>query len=286
MRYLLLGTGLLGSALAGQLATRGTPFVALDHAAIDAGGGIAKAASAHVRRGDVVVNAAALTAVDACEDREAEAMEVNGEEPGRLARACLDRGALLVHISTDTVLDVTNVYAKSKALGEQRVREVAGDAALVVRVSTVFGPHSKKVDFVRFVLNTLRKGEEVKAVTDMICSPTYTHDAARAIVAAAEGGAAATAGSDDLDAPDAPAGASRARGVHAFVNEPSMSRYAFALAIQQTWAQPGVVRGVPMSEIPFKAKRPKDTTMRSTLDRWHRPMPLADCLRDYRALWS
>lgn len=264
MRYVILGTGLLGSALAGHLTARGTPFVALDHAAIDAGGGIAKAASAHVARGDVVVNAAALTAVDACEEREAEAMEVNGEEPGRLARACLDRGALLVHVSTDTVLDVTNVYAKSKALGEQRVREAAGGEALVVRVSTVFGPHAKKVDFVRFVLNTLRKGEEVKAVTDMICSPTYTLDAAPALVAAAEGGA---------------------RGVHAFVNEPSMSRHAFALAIQRAWNEPGLVRGVPMSEIPFKAKRPKDTTMHATLDRWHKPMALDACLADYRARW-
>lgn len=265
MRYVILGTGLLGSALSGHLTLRGTPLVSLDHASMDAAGGISRAASGHVQRGDVVVNAAALTAVDACEDREAEAMEVNGEEPGRLARLCLDRGALLVHVSTDTVLDVTNVYAKSKALGERRVNEVAGDAALIVRVSTVFGPHPKKVDFVRFVLNTLRKGEEVKAVTDMICSPTYTRDAAPAIAAAAEGGA---------------------RGLHAFVNEPSMSRHAFALAIQRAWEEPGRVRGVPMSEIPFKAKRPKDTTMHSTLDRWHKPMPLQACLAEYRALWA
>lgn len=264
-RVVVLGTGLLGSALVEHLAARGTPHVALDHAALDAGGGIARAAASVMREGDLVVNAAAMTGVDACEDRRDEAMRVNGTEPGALAAACVERGAQLVHVSTDSVLDVTNVYAESKALGERLVREAAGDAALIVRVSTVFAPHPRRSDFVRFVVETLRAKGEVSAATDMVSSPTYAIDAARAILAAADGGA---------------------RGTHAFVNEPSIARDAYARRIQATWGAPGVVRGVPMDSFKFKARRPRDTSMRSTLDAWHEPMTLQQCLDDYRARWS
>lgn len=265
MRFVVLGTGLVGSALVEHLAARGPPHVVLDHAALSAGGGLARAATAVLRRGDIVLNAAALTNVDACEDRIDEAMEVNGREPGRLAAACVERGATLVHVSTDSVLDVTNVYAKSKALGESLVEKAAGDAALIVRISTVFAPHPRRRDFVRFVVETLREKREVAAVTDMVGSPTYAHDAARALVAAAEGGA---------------------RGTHAFVNEPSLSRYEFALRIQEVWGAPGVVKPVQMDEMKFKAPRPRDTSMRSTLDAYAKPMTLGACLADYRARWS
>lgn len=264
MRFVVLGTGLLGEALAHLLSERRVPHVSLDHAAIDAAGGIAKAAAGAMRAGDVVVNAAAITGVDWCEDHRAEAMEVNGEQPGHLARACAAAGAHLVHVSTDTVLDVTNVYAESKALGEARVKEAVGDDALILRISTVFGPHARRTDFVRFVVNTLRQKGEATAITDMICSPTYTLDAARAIAAAAQ---------DKL------------RGTHAFVNEPSISRYDFARAIQATWGAPGVVKGVRMDEFPFKARRPRDTTMHATLGSVYTPMTLQACLDDYRARW-
>ena len=211
------------------------------------------------------MNAAAMTNLDRCEEREAEAMEVNGEEPGRLARLCRERGALLVHVSTDGVLEPVNVYSRSKVLGERRVVEGGAGDALIVRISTVFGPHERRDDFVRFVVRTLREGKEVRAISDMICSPTYTLDAARAILAAAEGGA---------------------RGVHAFVNEPSISRYEFARAIAQAWGVDGAIRPVRMDEFTgFKAKRPRDTSMQATLGAWHKPMSLVACLADYRTFW-
>lgn len=261
MRLVVLGTGLLGSAL---LRERPDARV-LDHAAFDAAGGISRAAANVVRRDDLVVNAAAMTNLDRCEARPEEANEVNGEEPGRLARLCHERGALLAHVSTDGVLDPVNVYSRSKVLGEKRVLDEASGDALIVRISTVFGPHEKRDDFVRFVVRTLREGKEVRAISDMICSPTYTLDAARAILSAAEGGA---------------------RGVHAFVNEPSISRYDFARAIAQAWGVEGAIRPVRMDEFTgFKAPRPRDTSMQATLDRWHKPMRLGACLADYRARW-
>lgn len=261
-RFVILGDGLLGAAVAEHLARRGTPHVVLDHAAVDAAGSITQAAAPHTAAGDVVVNAAAMTNLDECEVRASEAMEVNGHEPGRLAALCVRRGATLVHVSTDTVLDVTNVYAKSKALAERVVTEAAGDRALIVRVSTLFAPHPRRTDFVRFVLKSLHEKGEVKAAVDMICSPTYAVDAARAMVAAVHGGA---------------------RGTHQFVNEPRISRFDFALWIQRSWGAPGVVHRVRLDDLPLKAPRARDTSMRSTLDAWHAPLGLDACFHDYRA---
>lgn len=261
MRCVVLGTGLVGAAVDAELAARGIERIVLSHAKMQQS--ISLAAERHVRAGDVVVNAAAMTGVDACEDRAEEAIRVNGEEPGLLARLCRERGARLVHLSTDAVLDVTNVYARSKALGEERVRAAMPDA-LVLRIAWVFGPHPKRSDFVRFVVTSLREKGMVDAATDMVGSPTYTLDAARAIVHAAEGGVT---------------------GVHAFVNEPSISRHDLALRIQRAWDAPGEVRGVRMEHFSFRARRPRDTSMRATLDAWHRPMTLDACLADYRARW-
>lgn len=234
----------------------------IDHATMDAAGGIAQAASAVVAGGDLVVNAAAMTNLDRCEEERDLAFHVNGEQPGALARLCHDKGARLVHVSTDGVLDPVNVYSQSKVLGERRVKEEAGEDALIVRISTVFGMHDKREDFVRFVVRTLRAGGEVNAIVDMICSPTYTADAARAILAAAAGGA---------------------RGTHAFVNEPSISRHAFAVMSAEAWGlDPAKVRGIRMDDFQgFKAPRPRDTSMPATLGQWHAPMPLRACLADY-----
>jgi len=265
VRVVVLGTGLLGDALLKELAHRGHPHASLDHAAFDATGSISKAAARLVQRGDLVINAAAMTNLDACEERRAEAMEVNGEEPGRLATLARERGAKLLHVSTDNVLDVVNVYAEAKALGEKRVREALGDEALIVRVSTVFGPHPRRVDFVRFVVSALREKGEVTAITDMLSSPTYTPDAARALLAAGLGGA---------------------KGTHAFVNEPCISRYDWALDIQRAWGAPGVVKGAKMDDFKgWKARRPKGAILHPTLGAWHEPMPLAECMREYKALW-
>lgn len=259
-RFVILGTGLLGWSLARRLSEAATPHLALGHEEIDAAGGLAQAARRNLREGDVLVNAAALTNVDACEDREEEAMRVNGEAPGELARVCRAAGARLVHASTDAVLDVTNVYARSKALGEARVREAAGDDALIVRVSTTFAPHPARADFVRWLLRTLREKGRADVLVDMVSSPTYGPDAAQAIVAAAQKGAG---------------------GTHQFTNHPGLSRYEFARMIQAEWGVPGEIRPARMDEFKgFRARRPRDTSMRSTMDRYHKSMPLDACLRD------
>jgi dTDP-4-dehydrorhamnose reductase len=153
---------------------------------------------------DVLVNAAAFTAVDRCESEEALALRVNGEAPGRLAAHCAEQDVQLVHVSTDYVFDggatvpypetaptaPRTVYGRSKLAGEERVFEAMPDA-IVIRTSWVYGPGR---NFVAAILNqaALRRSGEVEGplhvVDDQFGSPTYAGDLARCIIALLECG--------------------------------------------------------------------------------------------------
>ena len=138
---------------------------------------------------DVLINAAALTNVDYCEDHRAEAMRLNAEAPRVLAEICRAKNRRFIHISTDYVFDgkkrepyteedqarAISVYGESKREGELRVLEANG-RALVIRVSWVFGPD--RPSFVDGILNKARTQGEVRAVADKFSTPTYTHDIA------------------------------------------------------------------------------------------------------------
>src|SRR4029077_6248609 len=101
---------------------------------------------------DVLINAAAFTNVDLCETERDRAFTINGEAPGIVAEICRERGAKLIHFSTDYVFDgekrapyteedeakPINVYGESKLAGEKNVLAADG-GHLVVRVSWVFG---------------------------------------------------------------------------------------------------------------------------------------------------
>jgi dTDP-4-dehydrorhamnose reductase len=139
---------------------------------------------------DVLINAAALTNVDYCEDHRAEAMRLNAEAPRVLAEICREKQSRFVHASTDYVFDgekrepyteedpanAISVYGESKRAGELEVLE-ANDRALVIRVSWVFGPD--RPSFVDAILKKARTEEQVSAVADKYSTPTYTPDIAR-----------------------------------------------------------------------------------------------------------
>ena len=138
---------------------------------------------------DLLINAAALTNVDYCENHLAEAMRANAEAPRLMADICRQRGARFVHLSTDYVFDgqkhepyteedepnPISVYGQSKHEGEKQVLAV-NPAALVLRVSWVFGPD--RPSFVDAILEKARHQEEVSAVADKFSTPTYTRDIA------------------------------------------------------------------------------------------------------------
>lgn len=142
---------------------------------------------------DVLINAAALTNVDYCEDHRAEAMQLNAEAPRVLAGICREKGSRLIHVSTDYVFDgearapyaeddpaePISVYGESKRAGEIEVLS-ADDRALVLRVSWVFGPD--RPSFVDAILKKARTESEVAAVADKFSTPTYTLDIARMLI--------------------------------------------------------------------------------------------------------
>ena len=118
---------------------------------------------------DLLINAAALTNVDYCEDHRAEAMRLNAEAPRVRAAMGREKARRVLHVSTAYVFDGT------KRQGELRVLET-NSRALVIRVSWVFGPD--RPSFVDAILNKARTEDQVAAVADKFSTPTYTQDIA------------------------------------------------------------------------------------------------------------
>jgi dTDP-4-dehydrorhamnose reductase len=148
---------------------------------------------------EVVVNCAAWTAVDACEEEPERAHRVNALAPWWLARACRTVGARLVHVSTDYVfggdaprrpdgtvrgwtefdaVDPRSVYGRSKAAGEQLVRATLREHH-IVRTAWVCGAYGR--NFVTTMLELADRGGPVRVVDDQYGSPTFTADLAVAL---------------------------------------------------------------------------------------------------------
>src|SRR5438309_9411450 len=141
-------------------------------------------------RFDVLINAGVFTNVDLCETERDRAFMVNGEAPGIVAEICREKGAKLIHFSTDYVFDgekrapyteedeakPISVYGASKLAGEKNVLAADG-GHLVVRVSWVFGPD--RPSFVDSMVKHAQENEKVDAISDKFSTPPYTHDIAR-----------------------------------------------------------------------------------------------------------
>jgi dTDP-4-dehydrorhamnose reductase len=138
---------------------------------------------------DLLINCAALTNVDLCEEQPDQAFRVNAEAPGLLAEICSQKKAKLIHFSTDYVFDgekrepyteedaarPISTYGESKKDGEQNVFALQ-DRHLVVRVSWVFGPD--RASFVDAMIQRARENDHVDAIADKFSTPTYTSDIA------------------------------------------------------------------------------------------------------------
>ena len=134
---------------------------------------------------DLIVNAAAYTAVDKAEGDTATAMAVNATAPGVLAEEAKRIGALLIHYSTDYVFDGVSdrpytetdspapqsVYGRSKLAGEQAIQE-AGCDYLILRTSWVYGVRGH--NFMRTILKLAREREHLRVVADQAGAPTWS----------------------------------------------------------------------------------------------------------------
>ena len=195
-RWLVTGAnGQLGTHLVELLRAENEDVLALGRADLDITSSRSVDDTITEHRPDVVVNAAAYTAVDAAESDESAALLVNGTGPGLLADALSRHGGRLLHVSTDYVFDGTattpyepgdptgpmSVYGRSKLAGERAALVALPDRAHVVRTAWVYGgPGANFVDTMR---RLERERDTVDVVTDQLGSPTWARDLAGALIA-------------------------------------------------------------------------------------------------------
>jgi dTDP-4-dehydrorhamnose reductase len=210
---------------------------------------------------DLVINAAAHTAVDKAESEAELAHAVNALAPAAVAKVCAQRGIPFITVSTDYVFDgsktgpyreddpvgPTGVYGRSKEEGERLVRE-AGPRHLILRTSWVFSALGN--NFVRTMLRLGGQRPELRVVADQRGKPTSAADLARAIIAAAEA----------ILRDDGP------YGTYHLSNAGPTSWHQFALAIFAGAAKRGApvprkVEAIPASEYPTPAKRPANSEL-------------------------
>jgi len=146
----------------------------------------------HATRPDIVINAAAYTAVDAAEENVAQAFAVNCEGAAALARATAELGLPFLHLSTDFVFSgdksspysendrpaPRNVYGQSKWAGEQGVH-MANPKAVIVRLSWVYSRYGH--NFAKTMLRLAKARPEIGVVADQLGRPTAAEDIAPAL---------------------------------------------------------------------------------------------------------
>jgi dTDP-4-dehydrorhamnose reductase len=150
----------------------------------------------------LVINTAAFTRVDECEDGADQAFAVNTYAVRNLAQICAELDSVLMHLSTDYVFggeqrtpyieadspNPLNVYGVSKLAGEYFVRNIC-PKHFVMRTSGLYGvmgSSGKGGNFVETLLRLSREGKPIRVVDDQVLTPTYTHDLARQIKALAQ----------------------------------------------------------------------------------------------------
>ncbi|MCK0207312.1 dTDP-4-dehydrorhamnose reductase [Starkeya koreensis] len=196
-RVLLLGAGgQVGREIAALAPGRVAGLTAFDRAGLDITDPEALGAALAAHRPDVVINAAAYTAVDRAESEPEAANLINAEAPGLIAQACAAHGARLIHLSTDYVFDGTKagayveddavaplgVYGASKEAGERAVRARL-EAHLIVRTSWVYGIYG--TNFLKTMLRLAETRDRLTVVADQQGCPTATRDIAEGLLAGA-----------------------------------------------------------------------------------------------------
>ncbi len=220
---------------------------------------------------DLIVNAAAYTAVDKAETESELAHLINGVAPTIMANEQARNGGALIHVSTDYVFDgrkntpyteedapnPLGVYGKSKLAGEEGIQKASKDTEsvtcelryVILRTAWVYGTYGK-TNFVKTMLRLGAEREEIRVVEDQVGTPTWACDIAIAI---------AILGEQQLSQkPTSPLN----RGIYNFTSSGVASWYDFAIAIFEEARQLGmtlkVQRVVPIttSEYPTSAIRP------------------------------
>ena len=196
-------------------------------------------------RPDIIINCAAMTAVDLCETEQEKAYQINALGPKYLALAAERWGAKLVHISTDYVYDgmkdkpyvetdetkPLSVYGKTKLEGELFVQKHC-QRSFILRTAWVYGEGK---NFVRTMLRLAEAGNPIRVVKDQFGSPTSAAELAKVVLFLME---------------------TDSYGIYHATCEGSASWYDFALAIFELAGKAVQVTAIPSSEYKTPAKRP------------------------------
>jgi len=260
MRLLITGCdGQVGTELTRQSRALGWTVKAVDRDGLDITdlGAVNKAVRAFMP--DVVINAAAYTAVDKAENDRATAFAVNRDGPKNLAVACVDLGIPLIHYSTDYVFGGSKadayeeddpvaplgVYGESKLAGEQAVQELCSKY-LVLRTSWVFSSHGN--NFVKTMLRLAFEREVLGVVADQFGKPTSAAEIARLTLGVLSG-------------------AGEHWGVYHLAQPQTISWHGFAEAIfdearkQGVLLKVGEVKAIGTADYPTPARRPVNSEL-------------------------
>ena len=198
---------------------------------------------------DVIVNCAAYTNVDKAEDDTQMAMLINSTAAGNLARVARERGATLIHISTDYVFNgrtaipykedhptaPLGVYGSTKLAGEKEI-EKSGCRWIILRTAWLYSPYGR--NFVKTMRQLTAERDSLKVVFDQVGTPTYARDLASLIATIIDRGM--------LDR----------TGIYHFSNEGAISWYDFAKAICELCGNTCDIKPCHTGEYPTKAVRP------------------------------
>ncbi|MDD5456899.1 MAG: dTDP-4-dehydrorhamnose reductase [Candidatus Margulisbacteria bacterium] len=248
-RIALVGAnGMLGSAFAETLVTRGIFFTPLTKKDID----ITDRKSLQILKElqvDCVINCAAYTAVDLAEKEKEKAFAVNGLGVENLALAAKDYNFFLVHYSTDYIFsgnkkegyvetdkpEPLSVYGASKLLGEESILSLLpAKQYLLLRTAWLYGPNGK--NFVQTMLNLAEKQQTIRVVDDQFGCPTYSYDLVKWTL-------------DLLQA--------KKDGIYNAVNSGRCSWFEFAGEIFSLCGKKVEIVNIPSSEYSTPAQRPQ-----------------------------
>jgi dTDP-4-dehydrorhamnose reductase len=264
MRILVIGrSGQLAQSLARVGPTRGVALSLAGRPEVDMGDAGSLGRSIAAMQPDVVINAAAYTAVDKAESEREVAFAINAGGPGALAAATAAAGVPLIHVSTDYVFDGSksapyletdptgpvNAYGASKLEGERGVA-AHNPRHVIVRTAWVVSPFG--ANFVKTMLRLAAERDELRVVADQVGSPTYAIDLADWLISIAEQVVALPEGD-------------RAWGVTNLANTGAASWAEVAevaLAASVAYGRRRVpVRAITTAEYPTPARRPANSLL-------------------------
>ncbi|MGA9032924.1 MAG: dTDP-4-dehydrorhamnose reductase [Sulfuricaulis sp.] len=271
-RILLTGkNGQIGWELQRTLATLGE-VIALDRHGLDLADPDSIRRVVREHKPNLIVNAAAYTAVDKVEEESDLAMAINGMAPGILAEEAKRLSASIIHYSTDYVFDGSkntpyteedapnplNVYGRTKLAGEQAIHAV-GATYLIFRTSWVYGTHGK--NFLLTIQRLAKERDELRIVNDQIGAPTWSRMIAEATAQAVA----------QLSLPQGEGWSETTTGIYHMTAANSTSWHGFASLIVETLKRQGKGNSIRATAVvpiateayPLPAKRPKNSRLRT-----------------------